>query len=215
MAQILPAIPIYIIIFILSIIIIGLFIWALIMNQQLRSLNANVIQNPFCLRTACIEDGTHMEAFQLNDSNDPQRKTYQTVNYCTANAPPQQFQEALNVCEFGSDPVMVEKFEEFLAWYPFSYTPSCGNSWRDINVKVANQNLPSTGAPKPPSALTDPNNPASPNNPYFLNGQNDNTSIYALRCAKKLNLPVSAGYRELHNQVCQNLSDNDLCAPLE
>ena len=160
-------------------------------NQQLASKLESVDQNPYCLRFVC-RDPTEPTPVDVPMENDPQKRAYATLNYCTVNGPPEEFQRVVHECEFGSDGLepdenLTEKFRTFLNWYPFLYVPACGYLWKYKNV---------TTAPDAPSDLRNPNNRSI----NGTNGFHSQITLDTLECANRLGMNNSdnPGYRELY-----------------
>ena len=69
-------------------VIIALLLWWGIYNyQQNLSRSLNVIQNPYCPRVVCPNESCDQDPVlvTLNGIEDPQRTTYQTLNWCLVN----------------------------------------------------------------------------------------------------------------------------------
>jgi len=177
-----------IIIIFFTIFILVMLIWAIINTIKLTSNNINEgSQNIFCLRLVC-----------RNDNGEPDRNVpvnpvklstghVETLNYCTANAPPGEFQELIRGCSV--DPSVMstqdmDLFADFLSWYPNNYTKTCGNSWI-ISPSQESSNI-------------------------FINGDNEygttdaNLICWATTCAEKLNFTNKTGYNELKSQ-CESI----------
>lgn len=187
----LPSVPVYVVIGILLIIIIIMIVWVLMLNQQLSSKLNSVDQNPYCLRTVCREPNEH-SVVEVPMENDPQKRAYATLNYCTVNGPPEEFQRVVHDCEFGDtglepDANLTDKFRTFLNWYPYSYVPACGYLWKYRNVTVA---------PDAPVDVRNPNNRSI----NGTNGFHSQITLDTLECANKLgmNNGSNPGYRELY-----------------
>lgn len=200
MANTFPATPVIVVIVILSLIILGLFIWALYNYNMLYQRSASINQNPYCLRVAC-PIGSTKQAYELTLEEDPQLQTYQTVNYCTVNAPPEQFQAEIANCANAAQngwvpPVIdgdngdfVQLFTKFLNWYPVSYIPGCGYSWK-------NQEIPTSLLAEEWELSSLPN----PNGEQ-LGGINDVLVNYSIACAEYLGLTNEPGYQQLLDYV--------------
>ncbi len=193
----LPTVPILVFIGILVALVVGLLIWALINYQLVLSRDLTVSQNPYCIRFICGDPGTKPVPIQLNPSEDPQRATYQTINYCTVNAPPESLTNALQACSDGSSPVPTEletRLVEFAAFYNDVYVPTCGYSWKSADVPIN----PSA----PPAELADETkNP----NGALLSGANDSTLIYLVGCADTVGIvddPNIEALRKLCGTAC-------------
>lgn len=198
-----------IIIVILLLVSIAFLIWALITQSKYDSRAANVVQNPYCLRVGCA-NGHLPLAYELTAENDPQRTAYQTFNWCVVNAPPTQMVRVFQACATGSNVFQPDSDEyklldAFINWYPSQYMPTCGNSFKDQPVTVADGSAPDTSLgpngklPVSPLAQPDDNsNPYSINSPCNQNGPNDDAGFYAYACASRYPaLQSTAGYEQL------------------
>lgn len=171
-----------IIIAILAVMVIAFLIWALVTRAQLESKEANLIQNPYCLRVACGQQPQY--AYQIPLEDDPQRLAYATLNWCTVNAPPTQFIQVVEKCDFGPQDQQAALLRKFIEWYPYNYTPECGNNWKTLyEVPLANEELPGGIQPSP---NTEPDSESNPNNPVTLNGINDEMALACKSCAAEL-----------------------------
>lgn len=194
------------ILFILVIIILVMFAYALYEYQLVTSLEANVSGNPYCVRTICNSDGTQPPINQVPPINDPIRLAYETITYCTVNAPPCELITAVNICAGITDPVTGEvdlfgdgnlgatgatggivtndQLTQLLDFYNNDYIPRCG--YRLGGGQVA------TTATNPTENVNSPNLVSGPNDPFLVS---------LLSCSQKRGLntnPATAGnYQDL------------------
>lgn len=190
-----------IVIVILALAAVSFLIWALIVQSRYDSRAANIVQNPYCLRVGC-GNGSLPLAYLLSPENDPQRVSYQTLNWCIVNAPPTQFVRALENCNGGQgwkDPNSDENklLAAFINWYPNAYMPTCGNSFKDEPVTTLfDGSAPGIEDQRSPLA-----NPADKqnyiNSPCTYLGPNDDAGAYAIQCARLSNLTHLEGYKQL------------------
>jgi hypothetical protein len=191
------------IIVILALISVGFLIWALVVQSHHDSRAANLVQNPYCLRTGCTNvDGNLPPAYLLEVEQDPQRSGYQRLNWCIVNAPPAQLVRVLESCAngntfaVGSDEYLL--LDAFVNWYPFDYMPNCGNKFTEP-VNVADGTAPGIT----PSSLAKPadnSNPNYINSPCNYTGPNDDAGYYAYACASRYpnqDIVRSIGYQAL------------------
>ena len=167
-----------VVIVILAILTVSFLIWALVVQQQVESRDVNLIQNPYAIRIACT-NGTQPHAYEIPLENDPQKTGYQTINYCTVNAPPSQFYAVVRQCPAGNTDFSTQ-LKKFIDWYPIKYTPACGNNWKNITVPVSNQTLPEVDYELEPPV--DVNNTTA----FGLNGAYDPIAWSTIECAGRL-----------------------------
>ena len=194
-----------IIIVVLILVSIAFLIWALVTQAKYDSRAANIIQNPYCLRVGCA-NGQLPQAYLLEPENDPQRSGYQTFNWCVVNAPPTQLIRVFQSCASGNtfevNSNEYKLLDAFINWYPFEYMPTCGNSFKDQPVTVADGSAPdTTQGPNGKLALSPmamPNNELYINSPCNQNGPNDDAGFYAYACASRYpDLQSTSGYLKL------------------
>ncbi len=173
-----------------SLFILALIIWNIVSFFKLNSEDINQgIQNVFCLRLICKNsEGLADQTVPIQPIK-VDSKHFETLNYCTANAPPGQFQELVKSCSV--DPTIMteydrELFVNFLDWYPNNYTKTCGNSWIISAEPGSNQR-------------------ALRNNDEYGN-LDANLICWTVACAENLNLTTNAGYIDLKNE-CQQISN--------
>lgn len=189
----LPTVPILVLIAILVLLVIGLLLWALYNYQMLMNRDLTLSQNPYCIRTVCGTPGTEPIPIETPIQDDPQKRSYSTINFCTVNAPPESLTNALQTCAAGSSPVPEElesRLTDFAAFYNGTYIPSCGYTWKSSNVPVNTAN---------PEA-TNPQNPTNPNG-LLLNGANDPTITYLVGCADTVGIAGNPDIEALR-QLC-------------
>jgi len=174
----LPKTPILVIIVFLVLALIALLIWALYNYQMVMNRDLTLAQNPYCLRFGCSTPGTQPVPVELSPSDDPQKTAYQTINWCTVNAPPESLTNALQSCSDGSNsPNLPGGLSKLADFYLNTYMPTCGYNWKSSSVPVNNSD----------PVNSNPNNPNNPNG-YLLNGANDYTLIYLVGCADNIGL---------------------------
>jgi len=188
----LPAVPMIILILILLLLIIGLLVWALLTQKKLESVSESVSSNPFCLRVVC-QEGENNVPVEVPLKNDPQKKAYATLNYCTVNGPPEEFQYMVKQCEIepaetgpDSDYAL---FGNFLNWYPEDYIPACGYVWKGTDVLV--------------KETASPTSDSYPNGtgPNGLNSIHSDMVYYTLKCASQLGMNTNEEYRESYEKL--------------
>lgn len=188
----LPATPTLVLIGLLAIIVIALLIWALYNYQMILNRSLSVSQNPYCIRMVCGKEGQVPIPIELTKEEDPQKTAYQTINWCTVNAPPETLTMALQQCSTGTvEEALDERLADFASFYNNEYIPTCGFTWKS-SVTVSE------------TYESDANNPDNPNG-YLLTGTNDYTLMYTVACADKVGLSDSnvEELRELCGAPCQ------------
>nr|QBK84608.1 MAG: hypothetical protein LCDPAC01_00890 [Pithovirus LCDPAC01] len=125
------ALIITIVIFVIM--IVGLLAFLLVyMKRSEKAAEAIGTQNPFCARVVCSDK---KDPRQVPLTDDPQKGTYLTLNYCINNAPSINFQKALEKC--GSDASSPEhtffhsddRIKTISDWYSKTYSVRCGYGW--------------------------------------------------------------------------------------
>lgn len=134
----LPLGPTMLIIFILILFGLALLAWGLYNRKQLDTHTISDVTSPACFTTSC-PSGTNLTPFQLDPSANPDTATYETVNYCTTNAPPTSFVQALELCAgtidaselpSGFPTIDSTQVTNFAAFYNQQYINTCGFGWK-------------------------------------------------------------------------------------
>jgi hypothetical protein len=174
-----------------------LIIAVIVISWQLATYNTNLYQNPFCLRTVCTE-GKEATNVIVDIQDEPVKRGYATVNYCTVNAPPDGFSQAVSHCAANPankfDEEQSEYFKKFINYYPNVYIPVCGYNWRSNDILIKEQNVRGDYD--------------DPNNPYTLNGPNDDLIANTYKCATQTMMypsetPGLAKLKEYCGTACQ------------
>lgn len=122
-----PTIPAVVLIGFLLLIAIALLAWALYNQTVLSNHNLAQNQSAYCINTICT-NGTNKMNYQLDPGQNPNDANFETINYCTSNAAPTSFVQALQVCASGTiTPTQITSFANF---YNNNYINTCGLNWK-------------------------------------------------------------------------------------
>jgi len=132
---------------------IGLVVFILFLNEQLNTRKLQFTQSPYCPNILC-PTGTEKTYYPLDPNADPNTATYQTLNYCSINAPPTSFVQSLEVCgglvsssdvntpEYTISPPTKKQVTDFAKFYNQEYVDTCGWSWKNPSPEDLNQKTP-------------------------------------------------------------------------
>lgn len=143
------------------VIIIGLLIWITLMSNTLSSRDLATSQSPLCLGntsspypTVTCQTGTQLLNVQLDPSQPPNTANYETLNYCSINAPPTSFVQSLELCAGIIDssqanvgnivipPMTATGVTNFADFYNNNYIQTCGFSWTNPPPTNLQQSTP-------------------------------------------------------------------------
>lgn len=159
-----------IIIAIIIAVIIALLIWALMNYQLLQSKAAAISYNPYAIRYTCADKPPP----ELLIEEDPQKRAYQSINYCIVNGPPATLNDALASCRSGVIvPQVSNQLKELGKFYNDEYIKTCGYTWKTSSSIPVDPNNPEAANPQ---------NPENPNG-NILNGTNDPFIVNLVGCA--------------------------------
>ena len=127
----LPKTPTIVLMILLILVALGLLIWAIINQQRIKS--EDLLESPFTLKFTCPNSSAPIPVYL-----DKNKGTFETVNFCTVNAPPESLTEALGRCE---DPNLIQKIPELRDFYQNKYLPTCGKDWKSANGMDFQNNL--------------------------------------------------------------------------
>jgi len=140
------------------IIIIGLLIWIVLMHETLNNQDLANNQSPLCLGntspaypTVTCPTGTNLLNVQLNPNENPNTSAYETLNYCSINAPPTSFVQSLELCagiidssqanvgDITIPPMTSSGVTTFADFYNNNYIQTCGYSWKNPPPPLSGQ----------------------------------------------------------------------------
>ena len=168
----------------LIILILGFILFGYHNKKIVDSRDPDELQSPFCLKPNCIKGNKRID-YELSTKD----QTYETINYCTVNAPPSSFVHELEACASGksSGTLIPQKIIEFAAFYNKFYVDSCGFSWKNAPVQFPNPSNTPSESKKIAKALKTP--------------QPDRVIKALVGCAKTLKIDNNSDIKELEAKL--------------
>jgi hypothetical protein len=184
----------YVVIGILVVLILIFLYWGLHNFQQIRSRDESIQNNPYCYRAACDANGNQIDpATGLTPINDPQRFSYETLNYCLVNAPPCGLIDRIATMN-AADLTALATF------YNNEYVPRCAYLWTGSVDVAQGKTGTAPGEPNSTELKCGPNDPIvtaiisrSKSNDLKLYNSTDSNNIFFQLCQKTLPNPKVPG----------------------
>lgn len=186
----LPFTPTLIFLGFFLLLIIGLTVWIFYLNGTLNTRNLDLTQSPYCPDFQCI-NGTKKVDYKLDPNGDSDTTEYETLNYCSINAPPTSFVQSLELCggilskeSVNAGGSMISRPTEkqvtdFAKFYNENYVDTCGWSWKNPPPEIL--------------SLTDP--------------QPDPVTIALSACANELGINNNSDIQSLQNKCGAGCQD--------